>query len=199
MPRSLFSRWSLGPTRPPARNCASLALLLCLSLTPVPDASGQVALKTDAWTVDDGLPQNTVTAITQDRDGYIWVATRKGLARFDGLVFQPVGRVDGIDVSTLRLTSVLADTDGSLWIGSYGMGLLRLHNGRLQRYGPAGGVPDTVVWDVTRDRSGQVWLATGAGARYLSGSWTCRLRYTEDHPTGCAGAADQRLHGRRGG
>src|ERR1044071_8518233 len=41
-----------------------------------------------AWQTDSGLPQNTVHSIAQTRDGYVWVATEEGLARFDGLTFK---------------------------------------------------------------------------------------------------------------
>src|SRR5215475_3211496 len=39
------------------------------------------------WQTDEGLPQNSVWAITQTKDGYLWVGTQQGLARFDGLRF----------------------------------------------------------------------------------------------------------------
>ncbi len=42
----------------------------------------------DVWQIENGLPQNTVTSITQTRDGYIWVGTHEGLARFDGVRFK---------------------------------------------------------------------------------------------------------------
>src|SRR5260370_42467846 len=48
----------------------------------------------DQWTTVDGLPQNSVNAITQTPDGYIWVGTFGGMARFDGLRFSPVERMD---------------------------------------------------------------------------------------------------------
>jgi ligand-binding sensor domain-containing protein len=41
----------------------------------------------DVWQVEDGLPQNTIRAIHQTRDGYLWMATEEGLVRFDGVRF----------------------------------------------------------------------------------------------------------------
>jgi signal transduction histidine kinase/ligand-binding sensor domain-containing protein/CheY-like chemotaxis protein len=142
---------------------------VCVLLACTAQTLAASAFKADGWTVEQGLPQNTVTGVAQDRDGFLWVATRKGLARFDGLVFWTVGVVDGIDLSTLRLTGVATDDDGSVWIGTYGMGLLRLRDGHLRQYGPEQGVPDAIVWELTRDRLGRLWVATSGGARYLSG------------------------------
>src|SRR5437660_1295991 len=41
----------------------------------------------DRWTTDNGLPQNSVTSLTQTPDGYIWITTNDGLVRFDGVQF----------------------------------------------------------------------------------------------------------------
>jgi CheY-like chemotaxis protein len=58
--------------------------LIWLVLLP---AKGLAQYRFDSWTTDDGLPQNTVSAILQTRDGYLWLATAGGLVRFDGLRF----------------------------------------------------------------------------------------------------------------
>src|SRR5258708_21808134 len=42
----------------------------------------------DVWQREQGLPNNTVRAILQTREGYIWLATEEGLARFDGVHFK---------------------------------------------------------------------------------------------------------------
>jgi len=45
------------------------------------------------WRLDDGLPDDNVTGVVQTSDGYLWVATDSGLARFDGLRFQNIASV----------------------------------------------------------------------------------------------------------
>ncbi|BCS34383.1 histidine kinase [Luteitalea sp. TBR-22] len=146
-------------------------LLICLWLATGAVASAQptARLIVDHWQVEDGLPQNTITSIAQDEQGYLWIATRKGLARFDGAQFTSPGRVGGIDLGNLRLTSVLPDENGALWVGTYGSGVLRIANGDVLRYGRAEGVPHDVVWDLSRDRLGRVWLASSRGARVFEG------------------------------
>ena len=75
--------------------------------------------------IEDGLPQNRIRALCQTPDGYLWIGTAEGLARFDGLRFTifdqsnaPALRDDGI--LTLRVVR-----DGALWIGTEGGGLVR--------------------------------------------------------------------------
>src|SRR5579871_154861 len=68
------------------------------------------------WQMEDGLPHNIVQAITQTRDGYLWVGTREGLARFDGISFTPI-ELDG-ETSHPSVTSLCESRDGSLWIGT---------------------------------------------------------------------------------
>ncbi len=147
------------------------ALVVCLWLTTVVSTPAQptARLLVDQWRAADGLPQDTVTSIAQDDRGYLWIATRKGLARYDGAVFTPIGPIGDLDIGNIRLTSVLPTPDGGLWLGTYGLGVIRVLNGSATRYGAAEGVPHEVVWDVTRDRRGQVWLASSRGARYFDG------------------------------
>src|SRR5690606_41734709 len=44
----------------------------------------------ERWGTEEGLPHSAVTALLQSRDGYLWVGTAAGLARFDGLRFTPI-------------------------------------------------------------------------------------------------------------
>jgi ligand-binding sensor domain-containing protein len=146
-----------------------LALCLWMSTSVSTSAQPTARLIVDGWRVEDGLPQNTVTSIAQDDRGYLWVATRKGLARFDGAEFTSLNKVGGVDLGNLRLTGVLPAANGDLWVSTYGSGVLRMTGERVIRYGPAEGVPDQVVWDVYRDREGRVWLSSLRGARYFDG------------------------------
>src|SRR5712671_3289821 len=68
------------------------------------------------WQMEDGLPHNIVQAIAQTRDGYLWIGTREGLARFDGIHFQTVGLIR--EKPLLSITALMESKDGSLWIGT---------------------------------------------------------------------------------
>ncbi len=65
----------------------------------------------DAWTTNDGLPQNTITAITQTHDGYLWLGTQEGLVRFDGLRFYVFSKRNGA-LSNNSVVTLLEDRSG---------------------------------------------------------------------------------------
>jgi signal transduction histidine kinase/ligand-binding sensor domain-containing protein len=148
-----------------------LVVTTCLWIVTTGGALAQPAsrLIVDQWRVEDGLPQNTVTSIAQDDRGYLWIATRKGLARFDGAQFVQQARIGSIDFTTMRLTGVLPQADGSVWVSTYGQGVYRIANGQATQYDADDGVPHEVVWDIARDRGGRIWISTSRGARYWDG------------------------------
>src|ERR1700756_2042411 len=69
------------------------------------------------WTQQQGLPQDTIRAITQTTDGFLWVGTDEGLARFDGYEFVAYDKDHG-QLPSNSITVLAADPDGSLWIGT---------------------------------------------------------------------------------
>ena len=64
------------------------------------------------WRTDDGLPQNAVTSVVQTKDGYIWVGTYGGLARFDGVHFRVFKSGNTVALRRGRVTSLFEDPDG---------------------------------------------------------------------------------------
>ncbi len=92
--------------------------------------SSPTEYRIDVWQTPDGLPGNTVTAIQQTPDGYLWIGTLNGLARFDGLRFQVFGEASALP--NTRVLCLLAARDGSLWIGTDGGGLVRFRDGAFQ-------------------------------------------------------------------
>jgi len=88
------------------------------------------------WTDESGLPQATINTIVQTSDGYLWIGTEEGLVRFDGIRFVVT---DTRNAPALRSPFVMAlheDRDGTLWIGTYGGGVARLRNGRVEAFRP---------------------------------------------------------------
>jgi ligand-binding sensor domain-containing protein len=87
--------------------------------TPLSNAWGH-----KAWSSENGLPQNSVHRILQTRNGYLWVATEGGVARFNGLQFT-IFNQESEPAFTSNDTCCLAeDRSGGLWIGT-AAGLLR--------------------------------------------------------------------------
>src|SRR6185503_10523171 len=83
----------------------------------------------DNWQTDQGLPQNTVQAICQTRDGYLWVGTQEGLVRFDGVRFTLFDKRNTPALTNHFILSIHEDRQGSLWVGVRGPGLVRLRGG----------------------------------------------------------------------
>src|SRR5712691_7260767 len=85
------------------------------------------------WTTDQGLPQSSVTAIAQTKDGYLWFGTQEGLARFDGARFTVFDKRNTPALEMQHITALLVTRDGSLWIGRNG-GLIRYKDGQFKTY-----------------------------------------------------------------
>ncbi len=117
----------------------------------------------DIWTERDGLPQGSVQVITQTRDGYLWIGTRDGLARFDGVQFT-VYRAEGYDgLNSNDIRALLEDRHGSLWIGTFNGGVSRYENGAFTGFTAEDGLGSSGVTEIFEDREGVLWFGTWNG------------------------------------
>jgi ligand-binding sensor domain-containing protein/signal transduction histidine kinase len=134
--------------------------------TALPGESGLAPsdYRIDVWQTADGLPGNTVTAIQQTPDGYLWVGTLNGLVRFDGVRFRVFG--ESSDLPTTRVLSLLAARNGALWIGTDGGGLVRCQDGRFETFGPReGAAAGETVTALAEDGAGRIWVGTSSGLK----------------------------------
>ena len=115
------------------------------------------------WRTEQGLPHNTVNAILQTRDGYLWVGTAGGLVRFDGLNFTPIGDEAAPGLKDARITALLQDQSGVLWIGTQGSGVFQIERGQATRFTAAEGLADNAVTSLAEGSSGTVWIGTQRG------------------------------------
>ncbi len=129
---------------------------------------------TDAWTQDDGLPQNGVNAIAQTPDGYLWLGTEEGLVRFDGARFTVFDRRTTPEIRNNFIMALHADRAGDLWIGTFGGGLLRLRKGRFELFTKKDGLSNDRIRSIHEDRAGTIWIATGGGglSKYEKGRFS---------------------------
>lgn len=135
-----------------------------------------------AWRTEDGLPDNRVQAIAQTRDGYLWVGTRNGLAKFDGAQFVPLDVKTIFGLTNSSITCLRASPDGALWIGSESEGLARLAGGQAVRYTKKDGLAGDRVTALAG--GGQsLWIGTTAGLSHYQGGKF--VNYT--HKGGLAG------------
>jgi signal transduction histidine kinase/ligand-binding sensor domain-containing protein len=116
----------------------------------------------DSWRSEQGLPQNTGLSLARTGDGFLWVGTEEGIARFDGTTFVPFDRGNTRGIPHNLVYSLLGDADGSLWIGTAG-GLAHLKEGKARTFGERENVPEKAVRCILQDRSGAVWAGTWGG------------------------------------
>lgn len=152
------------PHRLPLPTLRATGLCLLLVLLGIGAAAATPVLRSldgavrDLWSTSNGLPHNTVNALAQSADGYLWVATWEGLVRYNGSEFAAFDRrsVPGWPDDGVR--ALLVAADGALWVGTARGGLARLHRGEWSFPAPARGL----VTDLLQDRAGRIWIATEA-------------------------------------
>ena len=128
--------------------------------TPLADLSGQ------AWVLENGLPQNTVQALAQSSQGYVWVGTEAGLARFDGSGFQVFDRGSVPSLPSGDIRCLLAARDGTLWIGT-AEGLARWKNGTMMFFSRHNGLPGDEIRGTGANGDGAIWAWTDGGLARL--------------------------------
>jgi ligand-binding sensor domain-containing protein/signal transduction histidine kinase len=114
------------------------------------------------WGTDEGLPHNQVRCIFQTHDGYLWIGTQQGLARFDGLSFTLFNQHNTPALPHNLITSFAETRDGSLWIGTQ-QGLARYQNGQFKEYGLADGLKAETVNSVCLAPDGSLWIGGRGG------------------------------------
>jgi ligand-binding sensor domain-containing protein/AraC-like DNA-binding protein len=119
------------------------------------------------WTLSSGLPLNTVNALVQTRDGYIWVGTRAGLSRFDGVRFKTFTRQNS-PLSNDSITSLYEDANKVLWIGTNGGGLYSYEKGLWKNFTMKDGLSNVNVRTIIGDWKGDLWVGTDYGLNRLS-------------------------------
>jgi len=124
----------------------------------------------DVWSIQDGLPQISVQSVAQDRQGYIWVGTQSGLARFDGIRFTTFTPETEPELPGIWARTLLADDAGRLWIGTY-KGLAVYENGKFRTIPVADAAlyPVLDVFAVIED-DGRITAATSSGVFELRGN-----------------------------
>ena len=131
--------------------------------------------------MENGLPQNTVQALAQTRDGFLWLGTEVGLVRFDGNNFVLFDRgskpaLPGNDVECL-----LATDDGALWIGT-GDGLVKLKGGATAWFTTQQGLPGNQVLELWRVEDGSLGIWTNAGPANLTNDRVQAIQNVDSYP-----------------
>ncbi len=116
-----------------------------------------------SWQSEAGLPQNKVTAVVQTRDGYLWVGTYSGLARFDGVQFTVFDENNTPAMRSSRVTSLFEAADGTLWIGDESGLVTQYKNGIFQAVPFRAAWSGGKIYDIASDEAGDIWLLNESG------------------------------------
>lgn len=121
------------------------------------------------WNTNSDLPANSVRALVQTGDGYIWLGTPAGLVRFDGVRFKVYSQWNTPDFKESRILSLYADINGTIWAGTDGGGLYAYGEGGWECFGEGEGVLDGHIRAVTGGLNGILWAATEYGLHRFDG------------------------------
>jgi signal transduction histidine kinase/ligand-binding sensor domain-containing protein len=134
-----------------------------------------------AWVMENGLPQNTVTAVIQTRDGFVWLGTEVGLVRFDGVAFQVFDRTSIPALPSGDIRCLLAAGDGTLWIGT-SAGLVQWKSGSVRLFTTADGLPANGILALVTVESGAVGAWTEQGPAQQAGDRFEAVRNVDGFP-----------------
>lgn len=120
------------------------------------DLTGEFAIET--WTTDNGMPHNTVTAVLQTHQGYIWAGTYNGIAQFDGERFKVFDAANTKGLSDSRITALYEDAEGVVWIGHDTGAITRFADGHFEPVLPGKPWTRTTVVGFGKDEDGELWV-----------------------------------------
>jgi len=139
---------------------------LLIAFSSGKELAAQVYVQARSLTVQQGLSDNRVTCFYQDKTGFIWIGTRNGLNRYDGLRIINFRPTAGNSISNEIINDIAEDSGGRIWVATM--------NG-LNQYDPATNhwkvflpdvklsnedIPSNLIWDIHIDNSDRVWIAS---------------------------------------
>jgi len=131
--------------------------------TSLPIASGTGDYLIQNWQADEGLPRNSITCLTQDHQGYLWMGTPQGLIRFDGVRFVTFESDASPAMARGSVQKMISDDSGAVWIATRRSGLFRYLDGSILSIAATNLPSNAGVDSLAQDRSGVVWLTRGIG------------------------------------
>ncbi len=143
-------------------------VVLCASFADAagPEAEGGHILR--AWEIDDGMPDHHVSSLARSADGYLWLTTYGGLARFDGLRFQRMDKGEVPGLPSPWVAPVYVARDQTMWLGLERGGVVRWKRGGVaEEILPVQPRAAQALWPTSfaEDREGAVWFGFGHEAK----------------------------------
>jgi signal transduction histidine kinase/ligand-binding sensor domain-containing protein len=140
------------------------------------------------------LPEDTVQALTESKDGLLWIGTTGGLARFDGAHIQIYGPGMAQALSVNSIFCLTLGKDGSLWAGTEGGGLLHLRGDGLKVYSASDGLTEAFVRTIFEDDRSRLWIGTDNGLFVLEGNRIRRIDQGSIAPMGVHSITEDHEH-----
>lgn len=129
-----------------------------------PDLGGWDEFLVRNWDLDEGLPSTCINAVTRTRDGFVWLGTQHGLARFDGIRFVTFNAANTPALKDNRINALATDSQGILWIGTTIGTLTKYAQGKFTALDLSNATQGKLIHSLTPDAAGNLWLGTaGAG------------------------------------
>ena len=191
------------PDMPKTRWTTAIAWLALAGVAASALAESPPHYTIDGWDTERGLPQMSVISLTQTRDGYLWLGTGDGLARFDGVHFKRYEEDEALQLSGSKVVRLFEDRQRNLWIGTDTAGIMLVS--------PDGDMTSVVLGDmagegplvsICEDQVGGIWLRMANGRVYWYAQGKphlmasgCRGLAADDAGLIWIGSADGRLIG----
>lgn len=167
------------------------AITLCVSVLPwsltgsTSVSASEYSTKFEHLSIEDGLSQSVVFSILQDKNGYIWFATKEGLNRYDGIEFTVFTKIpnDDTSISGNYINTTFADSKGNIWAGTLNGGLNRFNeidntftSFQFNPYDEQS-ISHNYVSAICEDPEGYIWVATHNGLNRIHPESTEFTRY----------------------
>jgi len=109
------------------------------------------------YTTEDNLPNSSITTISQDASGHLWIGTLDGVSKFDGIEFRNFSLKEGL-IDRVIL-SIYANEDGTVWIGTYA-GLSKYENEKIKNFTTENGLIENEIWCIAKGVNNEIWFGT---------------------------------------
>ncbi|MEY2429917.1 MAG: hypothetical protein QOJ40_2802 [Verrucomicrobiota bacterium] len=147
-----------------------------------------------SWDANEGLPHNSISALAQTADGYLWLGTPRGVARFDGVRFEDFSPTNFVAPPNRGTMVMLSGRDGALWLAMDRGAVVCLRSHSTRAF--IADLPKDIPNGLAEDAEGGVWVAyRGGGVYRIKDGQTCAVFQREPVPTGadiCALATDNK-------
>ncbi|HEX5219321.1 MAG TPA: two-component regulator propeller domain-containing protein [Verrucomicrobiae bacterium] len=144
------------------RYLKALAILVAL-IVPLTVAGDSSEFLVTNWRTEDGLPHSSVNSLVQAKDGYLWIGTYVGVARFDGTRFVHFSTASLPQLGPGRVSRLFEDRDGVLWIGLESGRLLAFRDGETRIHLPNSEPANQAIIAMAQDQMGTIWIQTSSG------------------------------------